>query len=108
MTRRSFSVAASVMIAAGSLLAAGCHSGEKTKSEAPAAASATKVATINTNCPIGGHDFAAGSRTAKTSRTWKGKAIGFCCGDCSETFDSMTAADKDGVLKLAEANKSGH
>lgn len=66
----------------------------------------TTVASINTMCPIGGHDFEAGTRTAKTTRTWKGKTVGFCCADCVESFDTMTAAEKDEILALAVANKS--
>lgn len=89
---------------AGAMLLSAC-AGSKTES-AGGAGSNTTVASVNTMCPIGGHDFQAGSRTAKTSRTWKGKTIGFCCADCVESFDTMAAAEKDAILALAVANKS--
>lgn len=100
MIRSGVRVAGVFLIASAIGLAA-CQNGEKTASTAEA-----KVQTVNTVCPVGGHDFDSGSRTAKTTRTYKGQTIGFCCPDCVEAFDSMTAAEKDGVLKLAQANKS--
>lgn len=94
---------AGVFLIAAALGLGACQNSDKDTS---AAASETKVQTVNTVCPVGGHDFDKGSRTATTTRTHKGQTIGFCCPDCVEAFDTMTAAEKDGVLKLAQANKS--
>lgn len=76
-----------------------------------ASASAMKVTTVNTVCPVEGGDFKQGSRGVAETRTWKGKTIGFCCDHCGEKFDKMSPAEKDKVLSMAQSNtkpEGGH
>jgi hypothetical protein len=77
-----------------------------TDGQDPAGAAArTRVIPVNTMCPLGKHTFNATTRDPDTSRMYKGSIIGFCCEDCSEKFDTMSAAEKDQVLAAAKANK---
>jgi YHS domain-containing protein len=95
------------------LLAAGCTStkSEKTASAggqpamAQTASAEGRVMPVNTMCPLGKHEFSASTRTAETSRSYNGSTIGFCCEDCAQKFDTMSAAQKDQVLAAARANK---
>ena len=78
-----------------------CQSSNKT-AEKPAAASTTKVAAVNTVCPIGGDEF---GKDPSVTRTVKGTTVGFCCGHCTAKFDKMSDAEKENVVNLAKANK---
>lgn len=85
---------ACVLGVAMALSAGGCKSEQKTTAEAPAAMS------VNKTCPIGGH-----KADATTTVAYKGQTIGFCCEDCVEKFDKMSAAEKDAVLAKAATGK---
>ncbi len=111
---RSFVLVTAVLVGA---LAAGCRTGGDAKGcggcgemagpKVTASEGApTSIATINSMCPIGGDEFNNTSHDAELSRNHKGKMIGFCCEGCVVRFDGMDEAGKDGILKLAEANKT--
>jgi hypothetical protein len=88
--------------------AAPATSSARALAAAPATTAATNqpVKVINTMCPIGGDEFGSEPHPASLSRQWKGKEIGFCCKNCVAKFDKMTDAQRDAVLKLAEANRT--
>lgn len=86
---------------AAALTLGGCKSDDNKDNNQ---ASAAKVTTVNTVCPVEGGEFKQGSREVAETRTWKGKTVGFCCAHCGERFDSMSAADKDKVLSMAQSN----
>ena len=66
----------------------------------------SKVAVINTVCPIAGDDFESKERQANLVRTVDGKNIGFCCDHCTTKFDKMSDDKKKAALAAATANKA--
>lgn len=106
--------ALAVVLASSAVLVAGCSSKKSAPAGDPMAeralglsAAPGEVRTINTVCPIGGHEFNAVNHTPALVREHNGQKIGFCCDGCSESWDSMAEAEREKVYNLARANKSG-
>lgn len=70
-------------------------------------ASTADSRTINSMCPIGGHEFNPVNHSEELVREYKGDKIGFCCDGCSTAWDAMGAKQRDEVYALAKANKPG-
>ena len=70
---------------------------QSTPSRTPLAATSqpTASATINRKCPIMGDPVDAEAPTVR----YKGRTIGFCCGDCVPEWNGLSAAKKDQHLK---------
>ncbi len=81
----------------GCVCLAGCASEKKT-----AAAETTKpvaaMGAINSKCPISGEAI-----DGKTTASFQGKTVGFCCGNCASKWNAMSDADKQ--AKFAAATK---
>lgn len=70
-------------------------------------ASTADTRTMNSMCPIGGHEFNPVNHTEDLVREYKGDKIGFCCDGCSSAWDSMNTTQRDEIHALAKANKPG-
>jgi YHS domain-containing protein len=102
------SVTVGVVVAAAGLAGCNCCKTGKpgeSRTDRPGADGAARVVTVNSMCPIGGHEFDPAGRTAENIRGYKGTAIGFCCEDCSEHFDTLPEAEKEKVLARAKGNR---
>lgn len=85
-----------VMSLVGALaLTVGCASSTKT-----ASASGKPV---NMQCPLM-LDHPVKAKTPPTAE-WKGQTVGFCCADCVDGWNALSAADKDKALAAAVAAK---
>jgi hypothetical protein len=68
----------------------------------PKAAAAGKAGLVNTLCPITGGALPPGGVPERLTREYKGQKIGFCCDGCPESWDRLTAAEKDAALAKAK------
>jgi len=89
------------LLLASALIVTGCT---KAKDEAPAdkpAPGATQpektasTAAMNTVCPISGDPVSATGQTV----AFQGQAIGFCCDDCIDSWNSKTDEEKLAFVK---------
>jgi hypothetical protein len=76
------------------VLVAGCASEKKTT----AADSATK--SVNANCPMSGKPV-SGANTV----SYKGQTVGFCCGNCPNSWAKLSDSEKDAKLAAATGKK---
>ena len=90
-------------VVAGLLLLAGCASSGGTKTTtstsagtrtAPPPPPHVALGTVNEMCPISGRPITVDAPTA----TYKGRKIGFCCGNCPGAWDGMSQDDKDKAI----------
>ena len=103
------------VVAAGTLLAAGCSGMSMSCCAATdgsggmhqhAAAVDSKTATvvpsdiINTKCPIMGGAIDPAKVPASLTRPYKGKTVAFCCPMCLPAWDKLTDAEKDAKLEV--------
>ena len=87
-------IVATVLLSAAAI-AVGCAS--QSKGTTASAAPVNKICVINTEHPV----------KAKNPPTvaWKGQTVGFCCADCIDGWNKLSAADKDKALATAMAAK---
>lgn len=60
------------------------------------------AASMNSLCPIMGHELAADGG----STTWHGQTVGFCCKSCLPKWAALSEEDK--ASKLNTANQPAH
>ena len=61
-------------------------------------AASSKIAVVNSTCPITGGSLSPDGVVERLTRDYKGQKIGFCCDGCPEAWDKLTAAQKDAEL----------
>jgi hypothetical protein len=66
-------------------------------------AASSKIAVVNTKCPITGGALSSDGVAENLTRDYKGQKIGFCCDGCPAEWDKLTDAAKD--AELAKAKK---
>jgi hypothetical protein len=66
-------------------------------------AASSKIAVVNTKCPITGGALSPDGVAENLTRDYKGQKIGFCCDGCPAEWDKLTDANKD--AELAKAKK---
>lgn len=90
-------IAVTVLLAA-TALTMGCASNSKSST-----ASASASAPVNKVCPMmPDHPV---KEKKPTTVAWKGKTVGFCCGDCVDGWNKLSDAEKDKALAGAMAAK---
>jgi len=66
-------------------------------------AGSSKIAVVNTKCPITGEALSPDGVAENLTRDYKGQKIGFCCDGCPAEWEKLTDAAKD--AELAKAKK---
>lgn len=77
--------------AVGALVLCGCQAQQGTRA---GASSTVSMGAVNSECPVSGKPVKADAGTA----TWRGKTIGFCCPNCSPSWNAMSAKEKDAFV----------
>lgn len=88
-------------IIAASLLGCVCLAGCASEKSANATEKTTPVAAmgaVNSKCPISGEAI-----DGKTTASFQGKTVGFCCANCASKWNAMSDGDKQ--AKFAAATK---
>lgn len=86
-----------IVLLSAAALACGCASNSKPATASASAKPVNKVCAIMTEHPV--------KEKNTPTVAWKGQTVGFCCGDCIDEWNKLSAADKDKALASALAAK---